>query len=130
MQAAIMTRGSAQRAPASMETRDPRVLAVIQQLDRQPGRRVSELATHVHVCVSRLERLFKSETGMCLSEYALKVRLESAAFLLRSTKMQVKAIAFEVGYTHVSSFVRAFRAGYREAPGDYRSRLTPDNGSH
>ncbi len=78
----------------------------------------------VNLSISRLAHLFKIETGTSLAEFIRKLRLEFAAELLKSTNESIKAIAFESGYSHTSSFVRAFKIQFNEPPISYRHRMS------
>lgn len=81
---------------------------------------VRELAQQVHLSPAHLQRLFKQETGIHISEHLSERRLAIAANLLTTTQMGVKEIAYFVGYEHHSSFVRAFQRRFGQPPKQYR----------
>lgn len=59
--------------------------------------------------------------GQTLLEYTTCMRMEKAKVILTSTKLQLKAVAEEVGYYNVSSFIRRFKQQTGVTPGEYLS---------
>ena len=102
--------------------REKRLRLVLQSLETQLPHSVRELAEQVHLSPAHLQRLFKQETGVHLSDLVSARRLNIAAELLTSTDMEVKQIAYFVGYGHHSSFVRAFHKRFGQSPKRYRQR--------
>lgn len=100
--------------------RERRLLRVMQSMESHLPHSVRELAQQVHLSPAHLQRLFKQETGVHISELLTERRLTTAANLLISTEMGVKEIAYLVGYGHHSSFVRAFQRRFGQAPKRYR----------
>jgi AraC family transcriptional regulator of arabinose operon len=88
----------------------------------EPLLRIGDLAHEVHLSKSRLEHMFKHETGVCLGHLLTEKRLQRAADLLVHSDMRVKEIASSVGYVHAPSFIRAFVRRFRESPREYRKR--------
>ena len=105
---------------AKREISDYRIQRVINLVEDEPKRRVKDLACLVNLSASRLEHLFKEETGNRLSRFIQHHKLERASELLRSTPMQVKEISYTVGYEHSASFVRAFKEKFQLTPKTYR----------
>ena len=105
---------------AKREVADYRIQRVINLVEEEPKRRVKDLAQLVNLSASRLEHLFKEETGNRLSHFIQHHKLERASELLRSTPMQVKEISYTVGYEHSASFVRAFKEKFQLTPQHYR----------
>jgi transcriptional regulator GlxA family with amidase domain len=97
-----------------------RLLRVMQSMESHLPHSVRELAQQVHLSPAHLQRLFKQETGVHISEILSERRLTTAANLLTSTEMGVKEIAYLVGYGHHSSFVRAFQKRFGQPPKRYR----------
>src|SRR5215469_17795285 len=88
--------------------REKRLQKVLQSIESRLPRSVRELAEQVHLSPAHLQRLFKQETGVHISELLCERRLTMAANLLTTTDMEIKEVAYLVGYGHHSSFVRAF----------------------
>ena len=97
-------------------------------LEPKSSLRLTELAAGVNLSYSRLEHIFKRETGVSLRSYVAEMRIHIAADLLRNTQLPVKDIAYRVGYHHPTSFIRAFRRKFKSSPQSYRvkeqNRLT------
>ncbi len=99
-----------------------RVLKILQMIQSQPLRRIEELAREFNLSHSRLEHLFKQETGVSLGQLLTEQKLGRAAHLLLHTNMRIKEIAHAVGYEHTSSFIRAFERHFMQAPRLYRQK--------
>lgn len=66
-------------------------------------------------------RIFHSVTGERLFQYIQRIRLEKAAFLLRShTRRSVTDIALSCGFTNPAAFSRAFRRTFSLSPSRWR----------
>ena len=69
-----------------------------------------------------LQRIFKQETGLRLRSVIAERKLGEAAHLLLAADVVVKEVAYTVGYSHPSSFVRAFRRRFGKSPTEYRQQ--------
>ncbi len=65
-----------------------------------------------------LTRLFKKRYGMTVQEYLIRVRLETAADLLRVGHSVAESATLS-GYTDVSNFSKMFRRRFGVSPGAY-----------
>lgn len=99
---------------------DRRIRAVLALVHSRHGCSVRELAREVNLSSDHLQRLFKQEIGVPISDYQAEQRLQKAAQLLTSSDMSIKEIAFAVGYEHHSSFTRAFENRFSRSPKVYR----------
>lgn len=97
-----------------------RVLKILEMIQSEPFWRIEDLAREFNLSHSRLEHLFKQQTGVSLGQLLTERRLCRAAHLLVHTNMRVKEIAHTVGYEHTSSFIRAFERHFMQAPLLYR----------
>ncbi len=77
-------------------------------------------AEMLNVNASYLSTLFKKETGMTLTEYVSKKRIDHAAFLLSSTNMQIQNIAQHCGIFDVNYFTKIFKKIKGKTPKEYR----------
>ena len=66
-----------------------------------------------------LSRTFTRETGLTISQWLRRARLERAAELLRARKCNVTEAAMTVGYSSPSHFSHAFREMFGCCPGLY-----------
>lgn len=65
-------------------------------------------------------RLFTDQTGMTPHQYLISVRLNAAKFLLKTTDLPVKEIAFSCGFNSESGFCTSFRKREHLTPSEYR----------
>lgn len=84
---------------------------------------LSEFAQSVNLSVWRLCHIFKSDVGMPPMRYLRLLRMERAKFLLESSFLSVKEIAYRVGLNDESHFVRDFKSTYGSSPALYRSHF-------
>ena len=100
--------------------REQRLRRVLEKIRNGPPQTVRELARAVHLSPAHLQRLFKQETGVHISDLLAESRLQNAAALLATSDMEVKEVAYLAGYQHHSSFVRAFQRRFGQSPKQYR----------
>ena len=81
---------------------------------------VENTADHLGISVAHYIRTFKKETGMTPNAYLIKIRVEQAAKLLRSTHYTIQHISTEVGIPDANYFVKCFRKYYGITPSQYR----------
>lgn len=82
--------------------------------------RLSVVAGHCHMSESEFSRVFKKEHGHTFSEYLLKFRIRKACDSLADPSVQVKTVAFEVGFNDLSYFARTFRRYTGVTPSTYQ----------
>jgi AraC-like DNA-binding protein/ligand-binding sensor protein len=78
-----------------------------------------------HVGVSRFYfcKLFKRATGMTLTEYVTRVRLERAKTLLVDPALRISEIVYAVGFGSIPRFNSVFKRYVGMPPTDYRATL-------
>ena len=96
------------------------VRKVLQVIESESAHTVNDLAHKVNLSPSRLQHLFKQQTGVCVGHVLTEQRLQRAAHLLAHSNLRIKEIAYAVGYEHTSSFIRAFERRFAQAPRCYR----------
>lgn len=121
-------RKSSEYAKAVEETQTV-VERVIAYIDLHKDRELTreEIASHVFLNPDYLTRIFKKETGLGISEYILRKRLDIAKSLLLMTEMSVSAVAGHVGYSNFSHFSRIFKKHTGKNPLDYRHTGTAEH---
>ena len=72
-------------------------------------RSLPELARHLDLSPSRLEHLFKSQTGISIRTFAINLRLHRAAAMLRVPDVLIKTVLYETGFNHPANFSHLFR---------------------
>lgn len=78
---------------------------------------------HLGLSRSYFCRLFKRSTGMTLSEYVARVRLERAKVMLIDPSFRIGEIGYSVGYRSIPRFNGAFKLHVGMTPGNYRDAL-------
>ncbi|MEO6986705.1 MAG: AraC family transcriptional regulator [Paralcaligenes sp.] len=82
--------------------------------------RLSVVAAHCHMSESEFSRVFKKEHGHTFYEHLLKFRIGRACELLADASVQVKSVAFAVGFNDLSYFARTFRRYTGVTPSTYQ----------
>ena len=70
---------------------------------------------------SYLSRLFKKETGVSLSSYIRKKKIEEALDMLRFSKKPVSEIATDLAFSSHSYFIKVFKQETGMTPGEFRA---------
>ena len=83
---------------------------------------VAQLAIAAGMTESRLNSLFKLETGKTCADFVRSKRMERAKELLAGGDSNVKQVAAAVGFNHVSNFSRSYRDWYGESPAQALNR--------
>ncbi|HTG71174.1 MAG TPA: helix-turn-helix domain-containing protein [Candidatus Udaeobacter sp.] len=79
-----------------------------------------EVANFVYLNPDYLNRVFKKEEGMSISDYVQLQRIEYAKQLLTRSEYSVSDIAVQSGYSNLSYFSTLFKKMTGMNPGDYR----------
>ena len=101
---------------------DERVQKILRMVESGTTFSTRDLAFEFHLSPSYLQRLFKNQTGVSMSEWLNEQKLQRAASLLLNSYMSVKEVAYTIGYEHASSFIRAFERRFTQAPAHYRKQ--------
>ncbi len=106
----------------SMKNYSPIVQKVITlvDFDLTSDLSLSRQAEILNVNASYLSSLFKKETGMTLTDYVAKKRIDNAAFLLMSTNLQIQTVAQHCGIYDVNYFTKLFKKHMGKTPREYR----------
>lgn len=81
---------------------------------------VQEVADSVSLSASHFSRQFKARTGYSPYEYIVLRRIDRAKYMLSSTELSVKEIAYATGYNSEENFIHSFRKNVGIAPGLFR----------
>lgn len=82
---------------------------------------LSDLAMRSFFSKNYFSKLFKEVTGLNVSDYIQKIRVEEACTLLVNTKLKVVDIALQVGFNDIKFFYEVFKRITGKTPGEYRS---------
>ncbi len=87
-----------------------------------PDLSVKILAEHIYLTPTYLSSLFKKETGMTISEYIIKVRIDKSKELLLNPQIKLFEIARKVGYSDANYYSKAFSKQTGMTPSTFRER--------
>jgi transcriptional regulator GlxA family with amidase domain len=92
-------------------------------LNKNLGEGISrwKLAETVHASEDYLTRIFKKELGLSPWEYLLRLRIQAARTLLRSSADSISAVAEAVGFQDQAYFCRVFKKYETRTPREYRN---------
>lgn len=111
--------------PAAHGDRATRAIAYVRaRLAERPT--VAELAALVELSPSHYTAMFRRATGHAPIAFALHLRMEAAARLLRESRQPITRIAEQLGYTDPFLFSRQFRAAHDCSPRAWRQRHGQD----
>lgn len=94
-------------------------VALMEQHLEQPLS-MTALSERIGLSLRQLQRLFLEELGKRPRDYYLELRLDRARHLLEETDRDILSIGLACGFSSASSFSRAYRQRYAQAPSDAR----------
>ena len=68
-------------------------------------------------------RKIKKQTQLSASQFIREIRLQKGMELLEETEFTVSEIAYQVGFSNNSYFIKCFREYYGYSPGEARKRI-------
>ena len=111
--ARLLKESQAPSAPRKVERAREYIEAKLQTLDS-----LEEVASHVGMSVSSLQRLFRQHFQMTPAAYIRQRRLERAQDLLRRQQLSIGEAAYLAGYRHPSNFITAYKRAFGTTPGE------------
>jgi AraC-like DNA-binding protein len=84
---------------------------------------VQQIADHLYVSPSHLNRVFKRQMGVSPMKYVTQRRMEIARTMLLNTKYPILYISNFFGYSHPDVFSRAFKESFGVSPKNFRRRV-------
>jgi transcriptional regulator GlxA family with amidase domain len=84
---------------------------------------VKDMAEHVHLSVSQIQREFSQKFGITPSRYLREVRVGMVRHLLESSDLSLTQIVSECGFYDQSHLTRHFKASTGLTPLKYRQRF-------
>lgn len=85
---------------------------------------LTNLTALAHMSESKMNRLYKQIFGASIYNYHQKLRLNEAAYLLRTEKISVSEAGYRLGYTNLSHFSRIFERHTGLKPKKYSAIAT------
>ncbi|MCA0755584.1 AraC family transcriptional regulator [Paenibacillus sp. N4] len=86
--------------------------------------RISEIADQIPMSEGQFCRFFKTMTRQTPIEYLNAYRIRQAAELLLQPDRKISAVALDVGFDHISYFVKVFRKMMKCTPSQFRKKQT------
>ncbi len=80
---------------------------------------VKQLAIDAGMSVSKLQKCFRQVFGKSISQYALSEKMNLAKQLLDSKKYSVSEVGYQIGYSNLSHFTKAFNKEFNINPKSY-----------
>ncbi len=105
---------------------DKRVSRIVRQAQVIINDQIAEpinvqiMAQYLKISPNYLSAIFKSETGMRLSEYITNVKMQEAARQIRETNRNIAEISANLGYESANYFSKLFKKQYGVNPSEYR----------
>lgn len=84
---------------------------------------LAEVVQHVHVSRFYFCKLFKKSTGMTLTEYVARVRVEKAKTLLVDPSLRISEVVFAAGFGSIPRFNSVFKHYVGMPPTEYRATV-------
>lgn len=84
---------------------------------------LTELSRDLRTTERRLDSLFRSQLGLSVFEYTNELRLSVARTMLMDASIQIRQIAWQVGYVNPGDLSRAFRKRFGMTPRSYRENV-------
>ncbi len=84
---------------------------------------LKKIAEVLKINPSYLSTLFKKETGVTLTDFVNKKRIEKAKQLLKTTNLQIQTIAQSCGMLDVNYFTKVFKKHTNQTPKEYRANI-------
>ena len=120
-----LQRHAEQQAIASLDSELPvvaRAKAFIQANAEEPIT-LAQVAAHVHVSRFYFCKLFRKATGLTLTDYVARVRLEKAKSLLSDPSIRISEVVFAAGFGSIQQFNSVFKQMLGVSPTVYRVGL-------
>ncbi len=101
---------------------DPRLAPLLYEIVKDPAIdwTITEMSKKTFLSRAQFIRIFKQQIGITPHLFVQKIRLQQAAYLLRTTLNSVTNIAALVGFQTETHFIKAFKKYYSVTPKNYR----------
>ncbi|MFE5320626.1 helix-turn-helix domain-containing protein [Paenibacillus sp. NPDC056579] len=100
-----------------------RIIRYIEQHYGDDMLSLTAIADQFELTPQYLSAFFKKQTGVNLTDYLTRVRIDEAKKLMQDKKLTFTQIANKVGYANDIGFIRVFKKYEGTTPGKYRESL-------
>jgi AraC-like DNA-binding protein len=83
---------------------------------------LDEISKNIDYSISSIVHLVKKDTGISISNWIQKLRINGAIELLKSTDYPLKYISNQVGYKSIQGFIKAFKKLTQDTPSNFRKK--------
>ncbi len=104
---------------------EKRISQVIDYLEthQQGSLDTADLAARMQLSYKHLGTVFKEQTGHSIVDYHTRLRMQTAAKLLRETDLSITQISEKLGFGDAFYFSNVFKKIHHESPRSYRQSL-------
>lgn len=81
---------------------------------------ISDIQNHCHFSPTQIRKVFKKYSGFTINAYILKLKMSSAANLLKTSDLKINQIADRLGYADANYFMLQFKKYYGVTPSEFR----------
>lgn len=81
---------------------------------------INLLFENINYSASNVNHFVKKDTGLSLTDWIQKLRVNGAKELLKNTEFPVKKVSDHVGYRSIQGFIKAFKKFTGKTPSDFR----------
>lgn len=109
---------------------DDTLLKVVRYMEQNLQKKISigELATLVALTPSRLSHLFKDKTGFSTIDYFLRLKVDAACYLLKTSDYLNKEMAEYLGFSDEFHFSKIFKKKTGLSPREFKNRMKAHDG--
>jgi len=109
--------------PSTKEEYQKQVNIIVEYINDHLGEELdlNILADKANFSPFHFHRIMKAFLGESLGAYIMRLRVETAARLLRYTELPIQDIAYRLGYDVPSSLSKAFKSFYGISPKEFRN---------
>ncbi len=86
--------------------------------------KITSLAHTENMCMTAYNMAFKKQMGMSPTKYIIKLRINNAKELLRTTNLIIREIGIICGYDDVAFFRKTFKKEVGISPSEYRESVS------
>lgn len=86
------------------------------------------IAEEMRLSSKYVSRIFINNHGTSFRGYKIQKKMEKAKFLLANTGLDIKEIAYDLGYQNPESFMRTFKLQEKVTPSEYRQQQEKQKG--
>lgn len=101
-----------------------KISAVMEFIGENYGKKgvsLEEVAKSCDLTTYQVRKEISDKYSCTFNEYLRKIRIEEGARLLKESDVDIKQIAYEVGFSHPTSFNRAFKQEKKVSPSEFRN---------